>query len=174
MAFLYRRKAKKGSEGRLELREAHSTPRGPRSRTLVSFRGPLTRELLDRAEAAARRPFDRAAIQRRARELGVAVEDRGADAPARELLAQLRRGAALDPRLAELLRTALSGLPAAALPGDLAEAAEWVGAREVERGGALRDVLRLYGAIASAREPVREAAPPRFPRFASRPARAAS
>jgi hypothetical protein len=171
MAFLYRRK---GKDGRLEIREAHSTPRGPRSRTLVSFRGPLRAELLDRAEAAARRPFDREAIRRRARELGVVVEDAEADAAARELLARLRRGAALDPRLAALLRTALDARPAAALPDDLAEAAEWLGARDVERAASLRDVLRLYGAIAGAREPVREADAPRFPRFASRPERAAS
>jgi hypothetical protein len=171
MTFLYRRK---GRDGRLEIREAHSTPKGPRSRTLVSFRGPLRVELLDRAEAAARRPFDRAAIQRRAHELGVAVEEPGADPAARELLAQLRRGAALDPRLAALLRTALDAQPTSPLPDDLADAAEWVGARDVERARALRDVLRLYGAIARSRDPVREIPAPRFPRFASRAARAAS
>ena len=60
------------------------------------------------------------------------------------------------------------------MPDDLAEAAEWIGAREIERAAALRDVLRLYGAIARSREPVREAPAARFPRFASRPRRAAS
>src|SRR5258705_1479832 len=99
MAYLYQRKG-----GRAEIREAHTTERGPRSRTLVSFRGPLRHEHLDRAEAAAQRPFDRDALERRARELGIAVEEPHGDAVARELIARLRRGAALDLRLAALLR----------------------------------------------------------------------
>jgi hypothetical protein len=169
MAYLYRR-----NDGRTEIREAHSTNRGPRSRTLASFRGALRAEHLDRAEAAATRAFDRDALIRRARELGVAVEEAVADAPARDLLAALRRGATLDPRLAALLREALAALPAQPLPEELAEAAEWVGATELERGRALRDVLRLYGAIAGSRDPIHEAPAPRFPRFASRSDRAAS
>ena len=36
MAYFYARKT-----GRVEIREAYSTPRGPRSRTLASFRGAL-------------------------------------------------------------------------------------------------------------------------------------
>ena len=39
---------------------------------------------------------------------------------------------------------------------------------------ALRDVLRLYGAIAQSREPVREATPEPRPRLRSRPRRSAS
>jgi hypothetical protein len=169
MAYLYLRKG-----GRTEIREAHSTARGPRSRTLVSFRGPLRIEHLDRAETAARRPFDRVALLRRARELGVAVEASPADVAARELIASLRRGTALDPRLAALLRAQLAALPATPLPDELAEAAEWIGTSEFERGRALRDVLRLYDVIARSRDPVREAPVPRFPRFASQPGRAAS
>ena len=68
MAYLYQRR-----DGRIEIRESSSTPQGPRSRTLVGFRGPLLPEHLDRAEAAARRRFDRDALARRARELGAAV-----------------------------------------------------------------------------------------------------
>jgi hypothetical protein len=169
MAYLYLRK-----DRRAEIREAHSTPRGPRSRTLASFRGALRSEHLDRAEAAARRSFDRDALVRRARELGLAVEEAAADAAARDLLAGLRRGASLDPRLAALLRDALAVLPARPLPEELAEAAEWIGASELERGRALRDVLRLYGAIAESRDPIPEAPAQRFPSFASRSGRAAS
>jgi hypothetical protein len=169
MSYLYQRKG-----GRAEIREAHSTARGPRSRTLVSFRGPLRHEHLDRAEAAAERPFDRDALERRARELGIGVEEPRADASARELIARLRRGAALDTRLAALLREQLAALPGDPVPADLADAAEWVGASDVERGRALRDVLRLYDAIAQSRDPVRAAPAPRFPRFASRTGRAAS
>ena len=169
MAYLYQRKG-----GRTEIREAHATERGPRSRTLVSFRGALRPEHLDRAEAAARRPFDRDAVRRRAHELGVAVEEPRADAAARWLVAQLRRGASLDPRLAALLREQLAHRPAHEVPEELADAAEWIGTSEAERGRGLRDVLRLYDAIARSRDPVREADAPRFPRFASRGARAAS
>ena len=169
MAYLYLRKG-----GRAEVREARSTPRGPRSQTLVSFRGALRPEHLDRAEAAARRPFDRDALVRRARELGLAVERSPADAAARDLLASLRRAAPLDPSLAALLRARLAALPARPLPDDLADVAEWIGTSELERGRALRDLLRLYGAIARSRDPVREAPAPRVPRFASRPERAAS
>ena len=104
----------------------------------------------------------------------MAVEEPPADAAARELIASLRRGAALDSRLAALLRDRLAALPATPVPDELAEAAEWIGTSELERGRALRDVLRLYDAIARSREPVREAPAPRFPRFASRPGRAAS
>jgi len=169
MAYLYRRQG-----GRVEIREAHSTPRGPRSRTLVSFRGALLPEHLDRAEAAARRPFDRDALRRRARKLGVAVHGERADAAARELLARLRRGAFIDSRLATLLREQMATLPGEPVSEDLAEAAEWIGTSELERGRALCDVLRLYDAIARSRDPVRETPPARLPRFASRAGRAAS
>lgn len=160
MAYLYSRPG-----GRIEIREAHATPRGPRSRTLASFRAALSDSALDRAEAAARRPFDRAALVRRARELGLRVEHRRADGPARLLLAELRRGAPLDPRLRTLLLAQLGQADAAPLPDDLTDVAEWLGASDVERGRALRDVLRLYDTIARSREPVREAQPPRFPRI---------
>src|SRR5262245_44994390 len=111
MAYLYTRRPRLGArtgkqrdEGRIEIREAHATARGPRSRTLASFRGALLPEHLERAEARAQRPFDRDAIRRRARELGIAVREESADEAARDLLARLRRGAALDPRLVTLLR----------------------------------------------------------------------
>src|SRR5258706_9061951 len=123
MAYLYQRR-----DGRIEIRESTATPHGPRSRTLASFRGALRPEHLERAETAARRRFDREAIARRARELGVAVEAETADASARELLARLRRGAGLDPRLVTLLRDRLTALPAAPVGDELADAADWIGA----------------------------------------------
>jgi hypothetical protein len=104
----------------------------------------------------------------------VAIEEPRADAAARSLIASLRRGASLDPRLAALLREQLAGRPTHAVPEELADTAEWIGASEAERGRALRDVMRLYDAIARSRAPVREPDAPRFPRFASRGVRAAS
>ena len=160
MAYLYRRK-----NGRVEVREAHSTPRGPRSRTLASFQVALTRECLDRAEAASTRPFDRVALCARARELEIPVERPGAHAAARVLIAQLRRGAALEPVLARVLREQLASIETEPVPSALVDVVDWIGASDHERGSALRDVLRLYDTIARSREPVRNAEAPRFPRF---------
>lgn len=164
MAYLYRRPG-----GRIEIREAYTHERGPRSRTLVSFTGALEPAHLDRAEARATRPFDRAKIERLARERGVPVRAGRADAAARALLARLRRGNPLDPRLAALLAEALEARPRADALDDVSE---WLGASDAERGRALRDVLRLYGAVVQSRAPVRERAARLFPRFHSRPRKA--
>jgi hypothetical protein len=164
MAYLYVRR-----NGRVDIREAVSTQRGPRSRTLVSFQPPLTDEHLQRAQSAATRPFDREAIVARARNLGVAVAQPSADPAAHRLIARLRGGAPLDPLLAGALREQLSRIANAPLPGDLAEVIEWVGASDHERGRALRDVLRLYDTIMRSRAPVAEPPARRFPRFGVRP-----
>jgi hypothetical protein len=161
MAYLFRR-----ADGRLEIREAVATPRGPRARTLASFRGALGPEVLERAEARATRPFDRTALLARARALRIPAPARRGDAGARELLARLRAGAAIDPVLAALLREALA--PAAAeVPPELAEVAEWVGADDVRRGEALRGLLRVSDRALRGRDPVRKAARRSFPRFRS-------
>jgi hypothetical protein len=163
MAYLVRR-----AGGPLEIRETHATRAGPRARTLATFRGALTPEVLDLAAARAARPLDREALARRAAELGVPVTARREDRAARELLSALRRGAAVDPVLVTQLRDALRDLPAATPPPALAEVGEWVGADDAARGRALRDLLRLSGRIAESRELRRERARPRFPRFHSR------
>lgn len=167
MAYLYVRRT-----GRVEVREAHSTPRGPRSRTLASFRGPLSDEILDRAESASTGRFDRDALRARAAELGVRVAPAVADP--RALIARLRRGARIDPVLATVLRGQLESAAAAPVSDDLADVIEWIGASDAERGRALRDVLRLYDTIARSRDAVREPAAVRFPRFEVRPGRRAS
>jgi hypothetical protein len=169
MAYLYVRKG-----GRVEIREAHTTPKGPRSRTLASFQGPLTDEHLDRAEATAARPFDRDALRARAHELGIPIRAASADAAAHALIARLRSGARLDPVLAGILREQLEGREATPVPEDLAEVREWIGASDPERGRALRDVLRLYDTIARSPDAVPAPEARRFPRFRVRPARQAS
>jgi hypothetical protein len=169
MAYLYVRKS-----GRIEIREAHSTPRGPRSRTLASFRGALTEEHLDRAESASTGAFDRAAVRARAMELGVPIAPSSADADAHALIARLRSGARLDPVLVSVLREQLAEREDAPVPDELADVIEWIGASDHERGRALRDVLRLYDTIARSRDAVREPDAPRFPRFDVRPGRRAS
>jgi hypothetical protein len=168
MAYLVRR-----AGGPLEIRETVATHAGPRARTLATFRGALTPEVLDLAAARARRPLDRAALEARAAALAVPVTARREDRAARELLAALRRGAAPDGVLVTLLRDALAPAPAAAVPAALADAAEWIGADAAARGRALRDLLRLSGRIAESRALRRERARERFPRFRSRRRRAA-
>ena len=168
MAYLYVRKS-----GRVEIREAHSTPRGPRSRTLASFQGALTEEHLDRAESASARAFDREGIRARARELGVPLARSSADGPAHALIARLRSSARLDPVLVSVLREQIEGRQAAPVSDEVADVIEWIGASEHERGRALRDVLRLYDKIARSPDAVREPDAPRFARFDVRPRRRA-
>jgi hypothetical protein len=163
MAYLVRR-----STTRFEIRESRSTPRGPRSRVLASFPESLTRDALDRAAARATRPFDAAALVRRARGLGIPVLERSREPEARALLSRLHRGDPLDPVLAASLRRALARLPEAPVPESLEEVSQWVGASAAERGAALRDLLDLYGRIARSRPPRRQRARARFPRFSSR------
>jgi len=163
MAYLVRR-----SGDRFDLREAVATRAGPRSRTLATFRPPLTQEILERAAARATRPFDRSALLARAAQLGVATTERRKDRAARELLAVLRSGAAIDPVLVTLLRDALAQAESAPVPERLAEVAEWVGASAARRGAALRDLLRLSDRIVQARSAVRSRPQRAFPRFSSR------
>jgi hypothetical protein len=163
MAYLVRR-----GPGRTEIRESVATERGPRSRCLVGFRGPLTPDVLERAAARARRPFDARALERRARAAGIEVVQRSREPEARALLARLRRGDPLDPGMAALLRAALADQPGGPVPEQLEDVADWVGASPASRGSALRQLLDLYGRIAASRALGREPEKPRFPHFESR------
>jgi len=162
MAFLYRR------GDRVEIRESRATPRGPRSRTLASFRGALSPDVLALAAARAGGRFDAEALRAQARAKGIAVSGRRGDHAARALLAELQRGEVPDPVLVSLLRGLLEPLPAEPVPEHLADAAEWVGRHEAARGRALRGLLRTADTIVRSREPVRTPPAERFPRFASR------
>jgi hypothetical protein len=166
MAYLARRPG-----GRCDIRESVLTARGPRSRTLASFRGALTPEALERARRRATRPLDPARLRALAEAQGIPVSERRQDRAARELLAALRAGAEIDPALAHLLREALASRPAAPPPGPLRDVAEWIGADDAERGRALRELVRVADRIARSRAPVRERPRVRFPRIRSRRAR---
>jgi len=152
---------------RCEIRECLRTERGPRQHTLVSFRGPLTPEVLDAAEAEARRPLRREQLVERARTLGIPVVEQRHFPEARALIAQLQRGVVLDPSLVTLLRSALEPLEAEPIPPHLVDAAEWVGRSERERGRALRGLTRTADLIARSRGPLRERPREVFPRFSS-------
>lgn len=137
MASLVRRK-----DGRSEIRETLSTPRGPRSRTLAVFRE-LTDKDLEKAERRATRPFDRGRILRRARELGVPRYGESASRAARALLAELHAGRPLEPVLVAALGEALAGRPETAVPKSIAPLLPKLAADAVERGEELREVLHV-------------------------------
>ena len=150
-----------------EIRECLSTPRGPRQRPLARFRRVLTPEVLDEAEAVARRPFDRRVLQDRARRQGIPVAPERRNPEARKLLADLRAARPIDPTLVTLLRDALA-LPACEpLPPHLGDVAEWVGRSEAARGKALRGLLRTASRVLRSRGPLRELPTQAFPRFSS-------
>jgi hypothetical protein len=152
---------------RFEIRECLTTDRGPRQRPLVRFRRVLTPEVLDRAESAARRPFDRRALVERARRQGVPVTGERRHPEARRLLAQLRTGRPLDPTLVTQLRSALELLAAEPVPPHLGEVAEWIGQDEAARGKAMRGLLRTASRVLRSRGPLRQPPAQAFPRFSS-------
>lgn len=130
--------------GSWELRESVSTPAGPRSRTLASFRT-LTPDVVERARERSSKRVDAATVRRAARRAGAPVAAGDADRAAGELLAALARGRAPRPPLGALLADALGGGGAQPpAPSDSARSAgPWVAASLDERGEALRDLLLL-------------------------------
>ncbi len=127
-------------DGRAEIRESYTTPRGPRSRTLAVFRE-LTERDLEKAERRASRPFSRSKILARARALGVPRFGESAARAARTLLAELGSGRPLAPTLVAALRDALDPRPGTPLPESVGALLPWLPASDEERGEALREQL---------------------------------
>jgi hypothetical protein len=178
MAYLVRRPG-----GSVQIRESVRTDRGPRSRTLAAFRGTLDERILETAARRAERPFDRAELIVKAREMGIAWAS-AANVAARRLVREIRVGHRLDATLASLLRENLPASTAEPEPHarparapdfapDFEEVAEWLESSDEERGATLRGLLRLGDAIVRARgrPAARRDAP--FPRIDSSSARGA-
>jgi len=91
MAFIV--PTKKGS---FEIRESRSTPAGPRSRTLASFRE-LTDEAIDKARARAMKPPTADELREAALRAGAPVAPPPIDRAARELIGRLAKGERPDP-----------------------------------------------------------------------------
>lgn len=151
MAFVVRR-----PQGRWEIRESFATDRGPRARTLVTFKT-LSPQVIKRAVRAAKRPLDPGELVRAARRAGVPVALTEGESLAQSLLRHITHGGAVRPGLRRLLLDRLSGEPAPSVDGSVAE---WIGASPEERGAALVDLLGLVDRL-----PVRRPAPLRFPRL---------
>ena len=138
---------------RFEIRESESTPKGPRSRTLASFRQ-LDDEIIQKAGEKARSAIDAAELRRGARRAGAPVARPPADRAARELIAELGKGRRPSPTLRRMLLDLLrdengrADGPAQSPTHEAErEVAEWMAASPRERGKTLIDLLLLADAL---------------------------
>lgn len=142
--------------GGYEVRESRSTPKGPRSRTLASFRE-LDDTVIRKARARAAKPPEPEELRQAALRVGAPVAEEPVDKAARETLRLLATGGSLDPMLRRLLLDALqaehrrAGPPADISPSETSDAArsatQWIGASPQARGEALRELLDLADAL---------------------------
>jgi hypothetical protein len=136
--------------GSYEIRESRSTPKGPRSKTLATFRE-LDDEVIEKARARSTKPISDEDLRMAAQRVGAPVARAPADRAARELIAELGKGRQLDRTLRHLLLDLLAGGNGeeAARPASDAErgVAEWMASTPRERGNALFDLLLLADAL---------------------------
>jgi len=177
MAYVTTRK-----NGNWEIRESISTPDGPRSRTLASFRT-LSDDVIERAQARAAKPLSKEDVRDAAHRAGAPVDLVTADRAAGDLLRELADGHEPHPILRALLINALQEGPPARLGAtrrtwqearaeagvplieelDNARAsAAWLTRTPVERGNTLDDLLHLADHFPSGR---RTGEPLSFPRL---------
>lgn len=147
--------------GTWEIRESHTTPSGPRSRTLATFRE-LTPGIVSRAQARAGRPLEAGELRQAARRVGAPVAPPDGDRAAGELLTELAAGRPPRPALARLLVESLGAAPTSP-QGNAQAAAAWIGVSPRKRGDILRELLLLVDHLP--RREFRER--PRFPRIRS-------
>jgi hypothetical protein len=154
--------------GRFEIRESASTPKGPRSRTLVSFRE-FDHAVVERARKKSGKSLDAGELRRAARRAGAPVSRPTVDRAARELIAELAKGRGPDPALRHMLLDLLrrghsDGRKSSRRAEAEHDVAEWMAATPAERGKALVDLLLLADALPHGG---RKGKPLRFPRLDS-------
>jgi hypothetical protein len=133
--------------GEFEIRESRSTPKGPRSRTLATFRE-LNDEVIEKARATAAKPPTAEELRAAARRVGATVARNPGDQAARELIAELGKGNEPDPGLRRILLDLLADGTKPRSAGDAQHSiAEWMAATPEERGRALVDLLLLADAL---------------------------
>ncbi len=150
--------------GVFEIRESHATERGPRSRTLASFRT-LTPEALAKAATRASKPLDAEKVRRDAQRKGALLASSASDTAAAALLTELEHNRPPRASLRQLLREALTDTVGRPSSNAMA-AATWIGSTPKRRGEALHDLLLLVDSLPARHGFER----PRFPRIESRPA----
>jgi hypothetical protein len=153
---------------RFEIRESTSTPKGPRSRTLVSFRE-LDDNVIEKARGKAGKSLDAAELRRAARKAGAPVARATVDRASRELIAELAKGRSPDPALRhmllDLLQRGYGDRRETSRRGEAEhDVAEWMAATPEERGNALVDLLLLADALPHTG---RKGKPLRYPRLDS-------
>lgn len=139
--------------GRFEVRESKATEKGPRSRTLVSFRE-LTDEVIEKVQASAAKPPTAEELKRAALKAGAPLQDSELDEATKKALRRIASGDRPRPLLRRLLLDALLGENGAQPSGstrpvsDAARSAsEWIGVAPEARAQALRDLLELADAL---------------------------
>jgi hypothetical protein len=133
--------------GEFEVRESHSTPKGPRSRTLATFKE-LNDEVIEKARAKAAKPPDAEDLRNAARRVGATVAPDPVDRAARALIAELGKGRDLEPSLHRMLVDLLEDHEKPRSAGDARHSvAEWMSSAPEERGRALVDLLLLADAL---------------------------
>jgi hypothetical protein len=137
-----------------EIRESRSTPAGPRSRTLATFKE-LTDATIEKAQGRAAKPTSADELRQAALRAGAPVNAAPVDRAARDLLGRLARGQRPNPMLKRLLLDALANDDRSDRPADSSatvsdtarSVSEWVGVSARERGEALEDLLLLADAL---------------------------
>jgi hypothetical protein len=140
--------------GRFEVRESVSTPEGPRSRTLASFRE-LTAETVEKVQARSEKSPTAAELTQLALRAGAPVRGSELDQAASETLRRIASGEQPDPKLRRLLIDALSSQgpndrppESKSVVSDAARAAtQWIGVGAEDRAHALRELLELADAL---------------------------
>jgi hypothetical protein len=126
--------------GGFEIRESQNTPKGPRSRTLATFRE-LSDEVIEKARARSAKALSAEDLREAAARAGAPGAWAPVDRAARELIGELGKGRQLDPTLRRLLVDLLNGKES--------PVSEWMAATLDERGKALVDLLLLADALPS-------------------------
>jgi hypothetical protein len=136
--------------GSFEVRESRTTPAGPRSRTLVTFRE-MSDEVIEKARSRAAKPPSAEQLRVAAARAGAPLSGPPVDRAARETLRLVAGGERLDPMLRRLLLDALSPQEERGRSATVSDAArsatQWIGASPERRGEALRDLLELADAL---------------------------
>ena len=145
--------------GTWEARESVRTEKGPRSRTLATFRE-LTPEIEVKIRRRSSGPIEIEDLRGKALRAGVPVGSE-TDRLATRLLRSMEEGGQLSPRVRRLLLAELG--TGEQLPHHLERMKSWAGTSLEERGEALVDLLGVGDALPDTGRD----APERFPRIRS-------